>query len=219
MIGADFFGGDRCIALRNFVGAQTRQSVLMMRNHNHFAPARRTVARCPQAGRMCYNSFAVVIRQIFISPGHNYFGHAGRSPDDYPLQEVDSIECVAGHGIRGDRFFDYKENYKGQITFFAQEVFERLSAAFPQPHKSPGALRRNVIVSGSDLNALIGKIFELQGVRFLGTAQCKPCFWLDQAFYPGAEAWLKNKGGLRARILTDGRLEVGAADLAPCAIT
>jgi hypothetical protein len=156
----------------------------------------------------------VDIRQLFISPGHNYFGHAGRAADDFPLQEVRAIECVAGHGIRTDRFFDYKENYKGQITFFSDEIFQDLCAAFPHVHKSPGVLRRNVIVSGADLNALIGETFELQGIQFLGTAHCKPCFWLDQAFAPGTEAWLKGNGGLRAQILTDGRVEVGAARFA-----
>lgn len=163
--------------------------------------------------------FRVVIRQIFISPGHNYFGHHGRPPDDFPLREVDSIECVAGHGIRSDRFFDYKEHYQGQITFFSQEIFEDLCATFPHVRKSPGVLRRNVIVSGADLNALIGETFELQGVRFLGTAHCKPCYWLDQAFCPGAEAKLKGNGGLRARILTDGCLAMEAGlspDPMPC---
>jgi hypothetical protein len=32
---------------------------------------------------------------------------------------------------------------------------------------------------------------------------------MDQAVGPGAEAWLKGRGGLRARILTDGDLAVG----------
>ena len=155
----------------------------------------------------------MVIRQIFISSGHNYFGHHGRTPDEYPLQEVDRIECIAGRGIRGDRFFDYKDNYKGQITFFSQEVFERLCVAFPVATKSAGALRRNVIVSGADLNALIGEEFELQGVRLFGTAHCRPCYWLDQAFYPGTETWLKGNGGLRAQILTSGWLQTGAAEL------
>ena len=68
----------------------------------------------------------MLIRQIFISPGHNYFGHHGQPPDDYPLEEVQEIECVAGHGIRGDRFYDYRDNYKGQITFFSSEVFDKL---------------------------------------------------------------------------------------------
>jgi len=155
----------------------------------------------------------VVIRQLFISSGHNYFGHHGRTPDDYPLCEVRRVECVAGRGIRGDRFFDYRANYKGQITFFSQEIFDRLSAAFPHVQKSAGVLRRNVIVSGVDLNALIGEAFELHGVRFLGTAHCKPCYWLDAAFAPGTEVWLKGNGGLRAQILTSGRLKTGAAEL------
>ena len=150
---------------------------------------------------------------MFVSSGHNYFGHHGRPPDDYPLVEVREIECVAGRGIRGDRFYDYKDDYKGQITFFSQEVFDGLGAAFPHVRKSPGALRRNVIVSGANLNSLIGENFEVQGVRFRGTAHCRPCYWLDQAFAPGAEAWLKGNGGLRAQILTSGTLTVGAAEL------
>jgi len=117
----------------------------------------------------------VVIEQIFISPGHNYFGHAGRPPDDFPLQEVERIECVAGHGIRGDRFYDYKDDYHGQITFISREAFDALQAKFPTVQKSPGVLRRNVIVSGIDLTSLIGAEFELQGLRFVGTGPCRPC--------------------------------------------
>jgi len=42
------------------------------------------------------------------------------------MLEMEDIECVAGHGICGDRFFDHQANYKGQITFFATEVYEAL---------------------------------------------------------------------------------------------
>ena len=155
----------------------------------------------------------MVIRRIFISPGHNYFGHHGREPEDYPLLEVDRIDCVAGRGIQGDRFYDYRADYKGQITFFAEEIFEQLLATFPRVAKSAGVLRRNVIVHGLELNSLIGKEFELQGLRFRGTAHCKPCYWLDQAFAPGAEEALAGNGGLRAQILTSGTLTTGAAEL------
>ena len=57
------------------------------------------------------------IRHLFISPGHNYFGHHGQPAGRHPIIEVPEIECVAGRGVRGDRFFDFKEDYKGQITF------------------------------------------------------------------------------------------------------
>ena len=46
----------------------------------------------------------------------------------------------------------------------------------------------------------------MQGVRFHGTQECKPCYWMDRAIAPGAEKFLKGRGGLRARILSDGTL-------------
>ena len=155
----------------------------------------------------------MIIEQIFISPGHNYFGHHSKPPDEFPLLEVPQIERVAGHGIRGDRFFDYRDDYKGQITFFAREVFDELARVFGLTNKSPGILRRNVIVSGVELNQLIGVEFALQGVQFCGTAHCKPCYWMNTACAPGAEEFLAGRGGLRARILSDGRLGVGDAQL------
>ena len=156
----------------------------------------------------------MIIEQIFISPGHNYFGHYGQEPDAFPLEEKSEIECVAAHGIRGDRFFDYRGDYKGQITFFAREVFDDLSREFGLTNKSPGVLRRNIIVSGIDLNELIETDFELQGVQFRGAQHCKPCAWMDVAFAPGAEKFLApGKGGLRARIHTDGRISPGEAQL------
>jgi MOSC domain-containing protein YiiM len=155
----------------------------------------------------------MMIEQIFTSPGHNYFGHYGREPDTFPLQEKREIECLAGRGIQGDRFFDFKDDYQGQITFFAREVFDKLSRNFGLTTKSPGVLRRNVIVSGVELNDLIGADFALQGVQFHGTAHCKPCAWMEVAFAPGTEEFLAHQGGLRARILSDGRLTVGDAQL------
>jgi MOSC domain-containing protein YiiM len=153
------------------------------------------------------------IRQLFVSPGHNYFGHHGRAPDNFPMIEVPRIECVAGSGIRGDRFYDYRDDYKGQITLFAWEVFERLVSHLGVANRSAGDLRRNAVVSGVNLNELIGEEFSIQGVRLRGTAHCKPCYWMNQAVAPGAEEFLQNNGGLRAQILTDGVIAVGDAQL------
>jgi len=149
---------------------------------------------------------AVEICHLYISQGHNFFGHHGREPDDYPIIEVPSIECVAGHGIRGDRFFDYREDYKGQITFFSLEVFDDLCGAFELQDCLPALVRRNVMTRDVDLNTLIGNEFEVQGVRFFGMDECRPCYWMDRAIAPGAEEFLKGRGGLRAKILTSGTL-------------
>jgi MOSC domain-containing protein YiiM len=150
------------------------------------------------------------VQHLFVSPRHNYFGHHEQPPGEHPTVEVREVECVAGKGLFGDRFFDYKDDYKGQITFFAMEVFEDVCRQLGVAGKSPGVTRRNVITRGVDLNSLIGKKFEVQGVEFEGVAECSPCHWMNEAIAPGAEAALHARGGLRAKILTDGKLRVDA---------
>jgi MOSC domain-containing protein YiiM len=149
----------------------------------------------------------VKLLHLYISPDHNYYGHFGKPSGKNPIEEVDALDCVADKGITGDRFFDYKPDYKGQITFFEIETHQRLCEAFAVFDKGPETYRRNVITEGIDLNTLIGKEFEVQGVRFLGTEEAKPCFWMEEAFCVGAEEALKGKGGLRAKILTSGSLK------------
>ena len=121
--------------------------------------------------------------------------------------EVPMIECVAGRGLRGDRYFDHKEDYKGQITFFSLDVFDELCAALQvEGGVCPSCVRRNVFVRGVNLNDLIEKDFEVQGIRFHGTEESRPCYWMNGAVASGAQEFLQGRGGLRARILTDGTL-------------
>jgi len=148
------------------------------------------------------------VRRLYLAPGHNFFGRHGQPPAENPIVEMAEIECVAGRGLRGDRFFDYKENYKGQITFFAWETYEAICLALAVRDKMPSTFRRNVITAGVDLNELIGREFYIQGVRFRGTEECRPCYWMDQAFAPGANGFLKGRGGLRAVILNSGIIRV-----------
>lgn len=146
------------------------------------------------------------LRHIYISPEHNFFGHHGKPPGRAPMIEVAEVECVAGQGLRGDRFFGFKEDYKGQVTFFEHEVYEQLCAQFQVHGIEPSVFRRNIITEGVKLTSLIGQEFEVQGVRFIGTQESAPCYWMNQAFAEGAEEAMKGRGGLRARILTSGIL-------------
>ncbi|MEW6304120.1 MAG: MOSC domain-containing protein [Verrucomicrobiota bacterium] len=148
----------------------------------------------------------IELLHCYLSPGHNYVGHHGGPAGVHPIWEMGSLECVAGRGVKGDRYFDHKENYKGQVTFFAIEEYEALCRQ-TGVNKPPYAFRRNIITRGVDLNSLIGCEFEIQGVRFHGVESCKPCYWMDEAFAPGTEAALRGRGGLRARILTSGTLQ------------
>lgn len=146
------------------------------------------------------------VRRIFISPGHNFIGHHGRAPGTHAAVEVESVDCLAGRGLKGDRYCDHKPDYKGQITFFSSEVAADLQRELQLASLDQSAFRRNVIIEGADLNALVGTRFSVQGVEFEGVEECRPCYWMDQAVGTGAEAWLRGRGGLRAKILSDGTL-------------
>ena len=149
-----------------------------------------------------------VLRHLFTSAGHNYFGHYGGAPGEHVMVERTEIHCVEGLGIQGDRFFNYKKDYKGQITFFAYETYILICEKFGVRDKGPDVFRRNVVAEGVDWMQFVDAEFEIQGVRFFGTGECAPCEWMNMAFGSGAEEFLKGQGGLRAKILSSGILRV-----------
>ena len=155
----------------------------------------------------------VTIRHIFLSAGHNFFGHHGRPAGQNPTTDVPVVRCRAGMGLEGDRFFGYRPDYNGQVTFFAWETFEAVRIALAVPQLKPDAFRRNVLVEGAHLNDLIGTRFSLGGVDFEGMAEAKPCYCMNTAVAEGAERWLRGHGGLRAKVLSDGELRRGRTEL------
>ncbi len=155
----------------------------------------------------------IQIERLVLSPRHSHFGRHGLGADAAPQRQVPEVRCVAGSGLEGDRFFDCRPGYTGQITFFALEVFDALLEALGCGSRAPMVTRRNMLTRGLDLDRLIGRDFELQGVRFFGCEECRPCYWMDTAIGPGAEQWMRGRGGLRAQIRTSGPLRCGEARL------
>lgn len=153
------------------------------------------------------------LEAIWISPAHDFRGHHGQPRGEHGIESLDQVECVAGMGLVGDRYFGYKENFKGQVTFFAAEAVDAVRERFRCPDLSSGAFRRNLVVRGVDLSAWVGRRFRFQGLEFEGSEECKPCYWMDQVAGAGAEEFLSSgfRGGLRARILTDGTLRTDQA--------
>ena len=49
------------------------------------------------------------------------------------IMDVPEVECVAGKGLVGDRYFGYRADYKGQVTFFEEEVVEEIRETFKVP--------------------------------------------------------------------------------------
>lgn len=157
----------------------------------------------------------IEIIAIYLSKGHDFKGHHGRVRGNHGEVSVKSVDCVAGRGLRGDRYFDYQEDFKGQITFIDFVALEKLRHFQKSHNFSLSEVRRNVVTSGVDLSQLIEREFEIDGVLFSGTEECRPCYWMNVAIGPGTEEFLKfqGRGGLRARILRDGCIRTGKANL------
>lgn len=151
------------------------------------------------------------LHKIYISGGHDYWGKQGEGRLQNGIQDVAEVEAVAGMGLKGDRYFGYRRGFKGQVTFFDAGVVAEVRSHFKLPKLPASVFRRNLIVGGVDLSEWMGKKFVFQGVAFEGSQECKPCEWMDRVIAPGGEEFLKTRfrGGLRAKILSDGILQVG----------
>jgi len=73
----------------------------------------------------------------------------------------------------------------------------------------PADTRRNLLTSGVTLNDLVGKIFQVGGVRMRGVRLAEPCDHLERLTRPGVLKGLVHRAGLRADILDEGVLRVG----------
>jgi MOSC domain-containing protein YiiM len=132
------------------------------------------------------------------------------------MELLERARAVAGHGLAGDRYAagagtfsprgDARPGY--DLTLMAAEVLDELTAAGVAVDFA--ATRRNVLTRGIDVNALVGRTFRIGDVLLAGRRLCEPCVHLDRLGGPGLLRPLIHRGGLRADVLTDGELRLGA---------
>ena len=142
------------------------------------------------------------VERISVHLRHLYVTRPEEAQEDALSEEVACLYCIAGHGVIGDRWFDFATGRKGHITFFGRNALKQLCME-RQVHIEPSHLQRNVLIEGVDVDRLIGRRFTLRGVQFEGVDDCRD----------GSGTPAPGHGGLRARILNDGWLRPGLADL------
>jgi MOSC domain-containing protein YiiM len=74
-------------------------------------------------------------------------------------------------------------------------------------------VRRNILTTGLDVDALVGSILCLDSgdgqVCLRVNRRANPCAWMDVTIAPGAWRSLRGKGGIRCTPLNDGILRRG----------
>jgi len=126
-----------------------------------------------------------------------------------PMHVVAKATALPGLGLEGDRRCNASPGSARQVTIISAEQINLVASYLKHDYIDPALLRRNLVVSGINLNALRHQRFRIGEAEFEATAQCHPCSRMDQALGKGGCAAMLGHGGLCARILVGGQIKLG----------
>lgn len=132
---------------------------------------------------------------------------------EQPMKGFERATAVAGSGLEGDRYaagvgtFSRRGGSGRDLTLVEAEALAELGERGVKLDALEA--RRNLVVSGIDLDALIGRTFRVGEVECLGARRCEPCAHLERLTEPGVLRGLVHRGGLRADLLSGGEIRVG----------
>jgi MOSC domain-containing protein YiiM len=110
--------------------------------------------------------------------------------------------------MRQGTFFKPEPDF--ELTLIEAEAIEALKRDY-NVELAPGESRRNLVTRGVALNHLVGRDFQIGGVKAHGIRLCEPCSHLQRLTGKQVIKGLLHRGGLRAQILTQGSIRVGDA--------
>ena len=114
-----------------------------------------------------------------------------------------------GKGIVNDRYYGNFKEKKEQVTLINLEEINNFNNQI-KLNIDAKDFRRNIIISGINLNELINKKIKINEVNLIIHEICQPCKYLqDKLKTPGLVKMLVNKSGVRAEIINSGSLSVG----------
>lgn len=131
-----------------------------------------------------------------------------RPSRDEPMTTLENVEVCLENGLIGDRFAG-KAGAKRQVTLIQKEHLPVIQAILDCGEIKPETLRRNLLVSGINLQALKQKKFSIGEVVLAGTGNCPPCSKMEDALGAGGYNAMVGHGGLTCSVVTAGRISVG----------
>lgn len=133
-----------------------------------------------------------------------------------PMVPHTETTALAGQGLDGDRyalgvgFYSQNPTTAGarELTLIDRSAISDVVQQTGLPF-STIECRRNLITTGIDLDALIGRTFTVGDVVCEGVRGCPPCVHLEELTGKKVMPALVRTGGLRARIVQGGIIRVG----------
>jgi len=124
------------------------------------------------------------------------------------LLVVDEVEVNIENGLVGDHFSG-GPNAKRQVTLIQSEHIGVVASIMGKDSIDPNLLRRNIVVSGINLQALKDVQFQVGSAVFYGTGNCPPCSRMEKNLGSGGYNAMRSHGGITATVIQAGRIQNG----------
>lgn len=128
-----------------------------------------------------------------------------------PARREDVIELPEVHatitGLKGDRFSG-GEKAKRQITLIQHEHLLAVASILKIDAIDPRLVRRNIVVSSINLQALKEKTFQIGDAILYGTGNCPPCSRMEENLGPGGYCAMRGHGGITAYVIEPGTIRL-----------
>jgi len=124
------------------------------------------------------------------------------------LESTESAELLTGHGLAGDHRAG-RRGGKRQVSLIQAEHLPVIAALVGRELVSPQELRRNLVVSGINLLALIGKEFSVGGAILKATGPCVPCSRMEENLGRGGYNAVRGHGGITAMVVAGATIRIG----------
>lgn len=125
-----------------------------------------------------------------------------------PMQAAENATVETARGLIGD-YCSGNPGSKRQITLIQAEHLAVIAALTGHTVVPPEWLRRNLVVAGINLLALKDRRIRIGAVVIEGTGLCQPCSHMEEVLGPGGYNAMRGHGGITARVLRGGRLQLG----------
>ena len=125
---------------------------------------------------------------------------------------VGSARLVAGYGIEGDHAGQCLGR-KRQVSLIQHEHLPLIARFAGVKAVEPALLRRNLMISGTNLLALKHRCFRIGEAVFEAVGDCHPCRRMEEAIGRGGFRAMCGYGGLVAVVKAGGGIAVGDAVL------
>jgi len=128
-----------------------------------------------------------------------------------PAHRIDATRALVGIGLSDDRLGKRgdAELSTRQVTLIQHEHLPVIAALAGVTAVDVAALRRNLVISGINLVALKNARVRVGSALLEIVGPCQPCSRMEEAVGLGGYAAMRGHGGMTARVLEPGAIQVG----------